>query len=634
MREINLLLMPESGKKRLFDEFAPVPTEKWEEKIRTDLKGGDYRSTLIWKTIEGIDVKPFYRKDDLDELGYLATGSDLFPFTWGNKTGSNDWEICQQVPVHHIETANREAKKALDGGATSIGFLLDKGIIKNRADIADLLMDIPIGEIRMNLYTPSDHFKLLSLFHLETESRGVENKKIRGVIGFDPIGDFVLTGQLGSNEQAIVEPAGKLVSYSKKNLPDFKFLVLNGSYFKDAGSTIIQELGYTLSVGAEYLSLLTDAGWSVDDIAPGIQINLAVGSNYFMEIAKLRAARLLWGIIVNAYEPKSSDTRKAYIHTITSTWNKTVYDPFVNQLRATTEAMSSSLGGTDSLSVNPYDIVYKKPSDFSHRLARNIQIILKDEAYFDKVIDPAAGSYYLEYLTDAIANESWKLFLSIEDNGGFLHAFQKGIIQAEIEKNARQRERNIAYRRKNFLGTNQYPNLNEKIGKTIDPSILRQECKIIPEHAVKPLKRYRATEAFEKLRLRTECSKGKTPTVFLFKIGNLGMRIARATFSSNFFGCAGFQIIEGSGYRSVEEGMKEYKHHKPDIVVICSSDEEYEAFVPELYNKIKGQALFVVAGYPEHLIDRFEQMGVRFFIHARSNLLETLQQFQNELNVE
>jgi len=625
-----ILLMPDNIKKKLFEEFSPIPTGRWEEKIKTDLKGVDYRKALIWETIEGVDIKPYYRKNDLETLDYLQTEPDLFPFVRGNKTDSNDWEICQQVPVQHIEAANKETLQALNWGATSIEFLIDNGVIKDSADIAKLLADIPIGKTRMGFYTASDHFNLLVLLHSAIESRGIQKKEVKGLIGYDPIGEFILTGRTGTVEQTIIEPAGKLIHYINKKFPGFKFLVLNGKNFKDAGSTIVQELGYTLSVGAEYLSLLTDSGWSIDDIAPGIQINFAVGSNYFMEIAKIRAARLLWANIVKAYKPESSETLKAYIHTITSDWNKTAYDPYVNLLRATTEAMSSSLGGTDSLTVNPFDSVYQKPSTFSRRLARNIQIILKEEAYFTKVIDPASGSYYIEYLTDAIADEAWKLFLSIEDNGGFINAFRKGIIQPEIEKNARQREKNFAFRRKNFLGTNQYPNLDEKILKTIDPSILQREYVVDPKQEVKPLKLYRATEPIETLRLKTERYKGKKPTVFLFKIGNLGRRIERATFSANFFGCAGFRIIEGSACLSVEEGMAEYYRIMPDIVVICSSDEEYEEFAPELFQKVNGQSLFVVAGYPEHLLERFEKMGIRYFIHAKSNLLETLQQFQNE----
>ncbi len=626
--------MPKNSKKKLFEEFPPIPTIKWEEKIKTDLKGIDYRETLIWKTIEGIDIKPFYRKNDLDELDYLSGEPGLFPFSRGNKINLNDWEICQLIPVQHIDTANKDALKALEWGATSIEFKIDKGVIRDSSDITSLLMGIPIETTRISFYTVSDHSNLPALLHSEIKSRGSQSEDIKGLIGFDPIGEFVLTGRVGEVEQEIIEPAKKIFPYIKQNLPGFKFLVLNGKNFKDAGSTIVQELGYTLSVGAEYLSLFSDAGWSIDDIAPGIQFNFAVGSNYFMEIAKIRAARLLWADIVKAYKPASTETSKAYIHTITSDWNKTAYDPYVNLLRTTTEAMSSSLGGTDSLTVLPFDSVYKKSSAFSKRLARNIQIILKEEAYFNKVIDPAAGSYYVEYLTDAIAGEAWKLFLSIEDNGGFINAFRKEIIQTEIEKNARQRESNIAFRRKNFLGTNQYPNLDEEILKNIDPSIHQHENDVDLKQDAKPLKLYRATEPFEKLRLRTEQFKGKKPTVFLFKVGNLAMRIARATFSSNFFGCAGFRVIEGSGYSSVDEGIVDVLDHKPDVVVICSSDEEYEEFVPELFRKVNGQALFVVAGYPEKLVDHFEKMGIHYFIHTNSNLLETLQQFQHELGIE
>ncbi len=627
-----ILLMPGNTDNKLFEDFPPVPTENWEEKIRADLKGVDYQ-TLIWKTIEGMEIKPFYRKNDLDELDYLENEPDLFPFVRGNKTNSNDWEICQQIPVQKTGTANKEALKALEWGATSIEFILADGVIRNNSDIANLLMDIPIETTRMSFYTDSDHLNLLGLLHSEIESRGVQSNNINGLIGFDPIGKFLLTGRIEKNEKAITEPAGEIIQYINKHLANFKFLLLNGKIFKDAGSTIVQELGYSLSIGAEYLSLLTDSGWPVDDIAPGIQFNFAVGSNYFLEIAKIRAARLLWANIVKSYKPKSIDASKAYIHTITSDWNKTAYDPYVNLLRTTTEAMSASLGGTDSLTVNPFDHIYKKRSTFSERLAKNIQIILKEEAYFNKVIDPAAGSYYLEYLTDALADKTWKLFLSIEDAGGFINAFKKGIIQNDIERNVRQREKNVAFRRKNFLGTNQYPNLDEEISKNIDPSLLHREYDIDLKQEVKSLRLYRAAEPIEKIRLRTEQFTGDKPAVFLFKVGNLAMRIARASFSSNFFGCAGFRIIESSGYQSVEDGIAELNHHKPDIIVICSSDEEYEKFVPELFQKVNGKAIFVVAGYPEHLVERFEDLGIRHFIHTRSNLLETLQQFQHELGM-
>lgn len=625
--------MSEDSKRKLFEEFSPVSTEEWEKKIKTDLKGTDYEKRLIWKTIEGIDLKPYYRESDLENLEYLDPEGFPFAYVRGNKTDDNDWEICQQIYVQETHAANKEALYALTMGATSLEFIISDCRIKDPIDLSNLLKKIPIENIRLNLYTTSNPLDLLTFLYSEVESRNIQKEDIRGIIGYDPIGDFTVTGNFKPSDQEMFNIALELISFTKKNLPNFKFLALNGKNFKNAGSTIVQELGYTLSVGAEYLSAFTDAGLSIDDLTPGIQINFAVGSNYFMEIAKIRAARLLWTKIVEAYHPKSPEASKVYIHTVTSDWNKTAYDPYVNLLRGTTETMSSSLGGTDSLTVNPFDSIFKNPTSFSKRLARNIQIILKEEAYFNRVIDPAAGSYYIENLTNGLAVEAWKLFLSVESNGGFIHAFRKGIIQAKIEENARNREENIAFRRKNFLGTNQYPNLNEEIAHEVDARIFHPQVHKDPKQEVKPLTIYRATEKFEHLRLKTEHFDGKAPSVFLFKVGNLVMRIARAAFASNFFGCAGFKIIEGTGFMTVEEGIAECYQNKPDIVVICSSDTEYELFVPELLAKMKDQFLFVIAGYPKEFVERFKDMGIRYFIHKKSNLYNTLQQIQDELKI-
>ncbi|UCG28563.1 MAG: methylmalonyl-CoA mutase small subunit, partial [Bacteroidales bacterium] len=364
-----------------------------------------------------------------------------------------------------------------------------------------------------------------------------------------------------------------------------------------------------------------------------IQFNFAVGSNYFMEIAKIRAARLLWSKIVEAYKPAKTESCKTFVNTVTSDWNKTAYDPYVNLLRTTTEAMSAILGGTDSLTIKPFDSIYKNPSPFSERLARNIQIILKEEAYFDKIVDPAAGSYYIENLTDSIAAEAWKVFLEIESAGGFLNALQNGTIQSEIEENARKRHQNISVRKKHFLGTNLYPNLSENINSSIDTSIYSQNQHGIQDTEIKPLRLYRAVEGYENMRLKTERFKGRRPVAFLFTFGNLAMRIARATFASNFFGCAGFEIIEGSGYNDLEEGIKEYPKYEPDIVVACSSDKDYENYLPELFHKINNRSIFVVSGYPEKLVNSFREIGIQYFIHKNSNALELLMEFQKKLGI-
>ena len=312
-----------------------------------------------------------------------------------------------------------------------------------------------------------------------------------------------------------------------------------------------------------------------------------------------------------------------YIHSVTCDWNKTAYDPYVNVLRTTTEAMSAILGGTDSLTVKPFDSSFEKPDKFSERIARNIQIILKEEAYFDKAVDPAGGSYFIENLTNSIAEHAWSLFTQIEAEGGYHIALDKGTIKSMIDETARQRDMNIAQRKEILLGTNQYPNKNEMIEKIE---------KFYDTNSEEAIKLYRGASAFEEIRQKTEKSE-KIPKVFLLTMGNLSMRKARASFSANFFACAGFEIIESEGNDNVQDAVDESLKINADITVICSSDEEYSDIVPCIYEKIKDNSIVVVAGYPKNCIDALMKFGVKHFIHMKSNVIEVLKLFQNELGL-
>ena len=256
------------------------------------------------------------------------------------------------------------------------------------------------------------------------------------------------------------------------------------------------------------------------------ECTLSISSNYFMEIAKLRAFRMLWATMLEQYKPQCDCAYKIRINSVASTWNKTIYDPYVNMLRTTTEGMSAALGGADSITLQPFDVTYKKDDDFSRRISRNVQIILKEESYFDKVVDPAAGSYYIENLTDSIAEYAWKLFQSVEAEGGIITMTEDGRIKAAIEESCNKRNMNIATRRYILLGTNQYPNINEQMADKVEKKV---------EETNPGLRRYRGAMAFEELRLETERQSAKTgrPKVFLLKIGNLAMRQARAGFVTN-----------------------------------------------------------------------------------------------------
>jgi methylmalonyl-CoA mutase len=422
-----------------------------------------------------------------------------------------------------------------------------------------------------------------------------------------------------------------LIEKAKQHLPLYRVLGVSGYLFRESGSTITQELAFSLAMANEYLSKLVDLGLSIDDIAPRVHFIFSTGSNYFFEIAKIRAFRMLWDTVVKAYKPKDESASKAYIHCTTQKWNMTVYDPYVNMLRATTESMSAVLGGADSLSVRPFDAPYHKASGFSNRVARNTQIILKEEVYLDRIADPSAGSYYIESLTDSIAAEAWKLFQQVEAEGGYSKAFIKGTIQADINAIAAKRLNEIATRRETLLGTNQYPNFKEQMLSQIDPKVINGKQVIAPKTIATPLKRHRGAEAFEAIRLKTERS-GKQPKVFMLTIGNLAMRLARSQFSSNFFAVAGFEVIDNNGFKTIDDGIKAALKMNTDIVVLCSSDDEYANFAPEAFKKLTGKAILVVAGAPASQSE-LEAKGIKNFINIKSNILETLKFYQEALKI-
>ena len=376
---------------------------------------------------------------------------------------------------------------------------------------------------------------------------------------------------------------------------------------------------------------------TIDEVAPYLQLSFAAGPNYFFEIAKLRAARLLWSLMIDAYGPADERSKEVFIHVTTAQWNKSIYDPYVNMLRTTTEGMSAILGNADSVAILPFDLPYRSGNGFSSRIARNQQLVLKEESYLDKVVDPAGGSYYIEALTEAIARGAWELFKEIEASGGLLRAIHQGTLQAAVMKSRRQKEEEIARRRMILLGTNQFPNIQELMtGEIIIPD---QVSDLESGTPYEPLQPYRAAAPFETLRFATEryVKNGHTrPGVFLLTIGQLAMLRARAGFATNFFGCAGYEILDNPGFATPQEGVQAALRSGCPIVVICSSDEEYPTVVPGIAGKISAEnpdVRIVVAGYPKEHEEVFRQAGVYDFIHVKSDLLGTLKKYHGLLGI-
>ena len=619
---------------KLFQEFPPITTEDWESLIERDLKGADYQKKLIWRTLEGIHLKPYYRAEDLTGKEYLDSLPGEAPFVRGGNKTSNEWKIQQSIVVKDPVETNEKILDVLNKGITSLNIncCSTEGncAINDANTLSALLKDVHINCIDLNFACGCKATEVAKLLIQEIKQRGIDAKTVSGSLACDPLGHLNCSGSWYKNEEEDFVSLKSLLELTNSELPAFRALKIRGCQLHNSGASIIQELAYALSMANDYMARLTDAGMSIDAIAKNITLSLGVGANYFMEIAKLRAARFLWAKMVEAYNPQDEESKKVFIHCNTSGYNQTIYDAHNNILRATTEAMSAVIGGCNSLQIKPFDATYQSSDDFSERIARNIQVILKEEAYFDKIVDPSAGSYYIENITDALIEQVWNEFLEVEQKGGYLKALKQGYIQEQIEKTDAERAKRFAQRRDVLVGTNQYPHYNEFSSEKLNLEM--KECKCCNTGTeVKPIKKNRLSIAFEDLRLATEQADVR-PKVFMLTYGNLTMRKARATFSSNFFACAGYEVIDNLGFKTPEEGAEVAIKEGANIVVLCSSDDEYAEMAPKAFELLKGKAVVVVAGAPA-CADELKAKGIEHFIHMRTNVLESLQGFNKLLNI-
>jgi methylmalonyl-CoA mutase len=619
-----------SNQEKLFGQFPPVSTKQWMDKITSDLKGADFNKKLVWKTKEGFDVMPFYRSEDIESLRHIYTLPGTFPFVRGSKTKNNSWLVRQNIEVADYGEANKKALDILMKGIDSLGFIISDPESITYENFETLLRDIHIESAELNFVSNGKAKDILAILKKILNSRGISYNKIKGAIEADPIGRLLLNGKLCISFDEGLDYLASLTKEAE-DLSDLRTISINASHFNNAGSDIVTELAFGIAMGNEYMSILTDRGISADKAASKIRFSFGIGSNYFFEIAKLRAARLLWSVVARAYKPENTENCRMEIHSVTSEWNKTVYDPYVNMLRTQTEAMSASLGGTDSLTVEPFDIGFKKPDDFSERIARNQQLLLKEEAFFDKVADPAGGSYYIEKLTSLIAESTWKLFLEVEEQGGFVAAMKNGLVQKRVKDSASKRMSDVSKRKEILLGTNQYPDFNEMISPQVDKDKMFSKVVETEDLLIEPIRLFRGSEEIEKLRLNVDMSE-KRPVVFMLTIGNIAMSKARSQFSCNFFACGGYHVIDNDVFGSVEQGVTAAFKANASIIVICSSDDEYATFAPAIFEKVGKKAIVAVAGNPASM-DELRAKGIEYFVSLRSDILSTLSNFNNVLGL-
>jgi methylmalonyl-CoA mutase len=575
----------------LLQEFPPVSTESWEEAIRKDLKGADYARKLIWETEEGLAVKPYYRAEDAAGLDYLDAAPGDFPYARSARS-TGDWRIREEIEAVDPEQANQAARSAVAAGAEEIAFR--NVVIGNASDLGMLL--ISLDEISVHFENAGEPLIRLLIERL------IERQRPSPVsTGFDPLTNL--------------DFAAEVVRTAPPALVPF---TIHGDEFEESGATAVEEVGFTLAAAVDFLAEMQSRNIEVDRAAASIAFSFAMGANFFFQIAKLRAFRMVWARVVESFGGRQESAR-ARIHARASRWNKTIYDPYVNILRATTEAMSAVLGSADSISVAPFDECYKTPDEASRRLARNTPILLKQEAMLSRVADPGAGSYCLEVFTDFIAREGWKSMQEIEAADGYRKARTDGQIARALNHSLAAREKAVASRLRIFTGTNQYANLSEKALDRIDFSHLSTER--------------RGTQSYEQLRLRTErhaARTGTSPRVLLAEFGDVKMRSARSNFATSFFACAGFDIVTQRFLNADAIAASD-----AELIVLCSSDQEYLALATELVLKLQAlgrKTPVLIAGNPDSAA-QLQAAGVADFVHIRSNPIELLTKWQQLLGI-
>jgi methylmalonyl-CoA mutase len=582
--------MTTTATERLLEEFPPVSTAEWQAAIARDLKGAD-PERLVWRAEEGLGVKPFYREEDLAGLVCVDTVPGSFPYRRGART-SGDWRIRETIDDADAEEANRMALAAVAAGAEGIAF--SRLLVESIGELETLLRHL--DEIPVHFERAGEQLIRLLVERLNESPRAAETST-------------------GCDALASVEFAAETIAAAPAGLVPFS---IDGATFAAAGATTVEEIGFALAAGVDFLAALAERGVDVNRAAGALEFSFAVGCNYFFEIAKFRAFRMLWAQAIESFGG-THEAARARIAARTSKWDKTVYDPHVNILRATTEAMAAVLGGADSVTVTPFDACYKAPDEASRRLARNTQLLLKHEAWLGRVADAGGGSYALETITDFVAREGWRVMQDIESRGGFRKAQAEGMIAQVLERSLKAREQAVALRKRVLVGTNQYANPAERALGRSDEERMKADL--------------RGAQAYEELRLRTErhaAAGGKTPRVLLAEIGDVKMRAARSNFARNFFACAGFEM-QTRRFKKAEE----IAAADANLIVLCSADAEYAALASALIVQLRAlgrETPVIVAGNPENA-EELRAAGIADFVHVRTPPLKFLADWQERLLV-
>lgn len=683
---------------RLLGEFPSQTFEEWKEAAVQLLKGRPFEKTLITPTYEGFDLQPIYMRETMSAFPHLADAPGMGSQVRGSRLeGYIDagWLVSQELSAPTARELNAIALHELENGQNELNIWLDRPTREGRdasaeagsvgvcgvslstlGDLKALLEGIHPEMISLYLQSGSAAPAMYALLDAWVRESGTNPAEVRGCIGMDPAAWLAETGALPGSREKVFDVMAELIQAAAKRFPQLQILDIQGHPYHNGGASSTQEMAAVLATGALCLKELVQRGLSPEQVVPRMRLSVSIGGNYFIEIGKLRALRLLWNRVLDAYAVTESD-RKVHLHARTGLWNKTRFDPYVNMLRTTTEAFSAVVGGCDSLHVAPFDEIIRESDAFSRRIARNTHAILGEECGLTHVIDPAGGSYAVETITDEMASSAWEQFQSIEAAGGILSVLANGDLQEDVAKVRADRNKNIQRRKDVIVGTNSYPNASEKLleGRKIDYAAVCIERIATIEQwkaqrdgdAVKaalagcakagaridslveaaaagatleelmealelgaadveaaPIGLSRAAEEYETLRLaaRGLAEAGSPAKIHQLNMGPSRRYRIRADWTSSFFQVAGFEILNEDDYDDIDAALAALKESGAKVAVITSDDETYGTTVEALAGAIRQldtAIRILVAGAPGENEEAWRAAGVDDFVHVRVN---------------
>ncbi len=693
----------------LLDDFLPVDYDQWRAVVDKDLNGAPFDKKLVTHTYEGIQIHPVYTRRDWpapNAPGDDASGYPGFdPFTRGaDALGGSvcGWDIRQEHAHPDLAVTNAAILEDLGRGVTSLQLRLDvaarnglgpeddragrDGLMIYRAEDFDAaLKDVHLQMIAVSLEAGAAFLPAAAAIIALYEQRGHDTKTLRASFNADPIAVFARDGRLPQSLDAAMHQMAELAGWSARHLPRSTAVRVGTGPYHHAGATAAQDLGLSMATAVAYLRVLTDAGMSVDDAAKELLFNFNIGCNVFLAIAKLRAARLLWANVIHA-AGGTDEGAGMKMHVRTSKRVITSRDPWVNLLRNTVTGFAAAVGGAQTITTEPFDKALGLPDAFSRRIARNTQLILYEESHLNRVVDPAGGCWFLESLTDDLAEKGWAFFQAIEQQGGMVQALTSGWINDQIDSAFKDRLKNIATRKDAVTGVSEFPNLAERRPQKTTPDLaaLRAaaadriagrepgdasriesdmvEAAIAAAKAgdtfaqlfdrlpdtgespnIAPITPHPYAEPFEQLR---DASRdylhltGSRPRVFLANMGPVAHHTARATYARNFFEAGGFEVVSNDGFQgepdeAAAKACEAFDRSWANIAVICSSDKLYPEMVPAVTPLLKqsGARVVILAGHPGDMKAAYDDAGVDRYIFIKCNVLETLRELLREEGV-